>query len=440
MNIIKKEKTLLLALSLLLLMITPFCLSHQQHLVGQKPPYRFFNMRLERDSKIYAVVGDRLISVGQMTRGNKLQALAVSNPYVALRFGHSVGLIRQENLTELKPAVVMNKVERQAAVPQNLLTYQQVTIYSAATRQSQPLATLAANLRYPLQRQQQDHLKQTWYVVYLGGHQGYINARDVELDNGIPVLTYHHILTDSENKKFQHTSTTTSDVSFSHQMDYLKQEGYATLSLYQLEGYLKGTINLPARAVVLTFDDGLKSVYRYAYPILKRHGQRATAFIISSRIKHAPQTWNPDELQFMSLTELRQIQDVFDIQSHSHFLHRLDSDEKPILFDRSYHVIQLDFAHSRRALMQLNPYLQCLSYPYGGFNQTAISAAQAAGFTLAVTTLPGKVKLGDNPLALKRLYILRTDSLSHMEQLINNNNMADDSLLYNQMRKIKVTQ
>ncbi len=70
---------------------------------------------------------------------------------------------------------------------------------------------------------------------------------------------------------------------------------------------MRNKINLPARAVAITFDDGLKSVNRYAYPVLKQYGFHATAFIISSRIKRHPQKWDPKSLQFMSISELRQI-------------------------------------------------------------------------------------------------------------------------------------
>lgn len=93
-------------------------------------------------------------------------------------------------------------------------------------------------------------------------------------------------------------------------MTWLRDQGYTTLTLYQLEGYVRNKINLPARAVVITFDDGLKSVNRYAYPVLKQYGFHATAFIISSRIKRHPQKWDPKSLQFMSISELRQIEDV----------------------------------------------------------------------------------------------------------------------------------
>ena len=122
----------------------------------------------------------------------------------------------------------------------------------------------------------------------------------------------------------------------------------------------------------------------------------------------------------MSVSELKAIQDVFDIQSHTHFLHRVDGYKHPILLSRSYHVILFDFERSRRALTQFNPHVLYLSYPFGGYDNKAIKAANDAGFHLAVTTVKGKVKPGDNPFLLKRLYILRTDSLETMSRLVSN--------------------
>lgn len=190
--------------------------------------------------------------------------------------------------------------------------------------------------------------------------------------------------------------------------------------MYQLEGYLRNKVNLPARAVAITFDDGLKSVNRYAYPILKQYGFHATAFIISSRIKRHPQKWAPKSLQFMSISELKQIRDVFDVQSHTHFLHRVDAERHPILLSRSYHNILFDFAHSRRALAQFNPHVLYLSYPFGGYNAKAIQSRQRRRFSSGGDHGEGKVKPGDNPFLLKRLYILRTDSLETMSRLISN--------------------
>lgn len=343
--------------------------------------------------------------------------------YYEFKFGHGTGFIDKDDVRELKKSRKVQDDLGELNKPltnQNLITQKTIDVYTAADKDSEVFGTLEGNLRYPIIGKLKDRLNNTWYEVNIGDRLGFVNELDCEIDNGIPVLTYHHLLKNEENKRFRHTSTTTSDVAFSNQMTYLKQAGYDTISLYQLEAYLKNQINLPGKAIVLTFDDGLKSVYRYAYPVLKDYGFRATAFIISSRIKRHPQKWNPDSLQFMSVSELKQIQDVFDVQSHTHFLHRTDGNRQPILLSRSLHNIEFDFERSRRALSQFNPHVLYLSYPFGGYNQRAIQAAQDAGFHLAVTTVQGKVKPGDNPYTLKRLYILRTDSIQTMADRIAN--------------------
>ncbi|MFP1482891.1 polysaccharide deacetylase family protein [Escherichia coli] len=304
---------------------------------------------------------------------------------------------------------------------QNLITWKDTPVYNAPSAGSAPFGVLADNLRYPILHKLKDRLNQTWYQIRIGDRLAYISALDAQPDNGLPVLTYHHILRDEENTRFRHTSTTTSVRAFNNQMAWLRDRGYATLSMAQLEGYVKNKINLPARAVVITFDDGLKSVSRYAYPVLKQYGMKATAFLSLPRASNVTRRSETEIAAiYERFLELNEIRDVFDFQSHTHFLHRVDGYRRPILLSRSEHNILFDFARSRRALAQFNPHVWYLSYPFGGFNDKAVKAANDAGFHLAVTTMKGKVKPGDNPLLLKRLYILRTDSLETMSRLVSN--------------------
>jgi peptidoglycan/xylan/chitin deacetylase (PgdA/CDA1 family) len=377
-----------------------------------------------RDSKIYAQVGGHFIQVGIFKNGQNIFATphkGKEGKYYAFKFGNGEGYIAGNNVKKIKaPEFINNLPNARNKNAQGLVILKDIKVYRIPMSDNKPIATLSANLRYPLLHKLKDTDHHIWYEINLGGRKGYISAEDAEIDNGIPVITYHHILEDKENKKFRHTSTTTSQVAFREQMDYLKQAGYTTISMYELEGYLKRNINLPAKAVVLTFDDGLKSVYKYAYPVLKKNKQQATFFIITSRIKRHPQKWDPNSLQFLSVPELYAIKDVFDFQSHTHFLHRLVN-RKPILLSRSYHNILFDFKHSHRALSQFNRHVYYLSYPFGGYNKIAMEAANDAGFHLAVTTKKGKVKLGDNPFALKRTYIFRTDSIEKLARVVANN-------------------
>lgn len=98
-------------------------------------------------------------------------------------------------------------------------------------------------MRYPILHKLKDRLNQTWYQIRIGDRLAYISALDAQPDNGLSVLTYHHILRDEENTRFRHTSTTTSVRAFNNQMAGCVT-GYATLSMVQLEGYVKNKINL----------------------------------------------------------------------------------------------------------------------------------------------------------------------------------------------------
>ena len=380
-------------------------------------------MQTTEDADIWAHIGNRVISVGRIEQGQVLAVVPTDADYYEFNFGFGTGFIDKRHFKPVQGKLRIQDRLGDLNKPlsnQNLLTWQAVTLYNEPDTQSQPLGVLAENLRYPINSKLKDRLNQTWFQIRIGNRLAWVSSLEAQEDNGIPVLTWHHILRDEENTRFRHTSTTTSVRAFSNQMTWLRDMGYTTLSLYQLEGYVNNRINLPARAVVITFDDGLKSVSRYAWPVLKQYGFTATAFIISSRIKRHPQKWDPKSLQFMSVSELQSIQDVFDIQSHTHFLHRIDGLRHPILLSRSYHNILFDFERSRRALAQFNPHVLYLSYPFGGYDEKAVKAAHDAGFHLAVTTVKGKVKPGDNPYLLKRLYILRTDSLEDMARLISN--------------------
>lgn len=354
-------------------------------------------MQTTENAAIWAQIGDKMITVGHVRSGQILSVIPVAADYYEFSFGFGTGFIDKQHLGPVqgKQRVADSLGDLNKPLSnQNLITWQATPVYNAPNVGSAPFGVLSENLRYPIVSKLKDRLNQTWYQIRIADRLAWISALDAQEDRGMPVLTYHHILRDEENTRFRHTSTTTSVRAFSNQMTWLRDRGYATLTMAQLEGYVRNQLNLPAKAVAITFDDGLKSVSRYAYPVLKQYGMKATAFIITSRIKGRPQKWDPRSLQFMSVSELKGIQDVFDLQSHTHFLHRVDGDRHPILLSRSEHNILFDFKRSRRVLSRFNSQALFLSYPFGGYNSKAVEAAKDAGFHLAVTTVKGKVKPG----------------------------------------------
>jgi hypothetical protein len=259
---------------------------------GLPPRY----MQTTEDAAIWAQVGNNVVTVGNVRAGQIIAVVPTAADYYEFRFGFGTGFIDKGHLGEVQGKQRVEDSLGDLNKPlsnQNLITWKDTPVYNAPNAGSAPFGTLADNLRYPILSKLKDRLNQTWYQIRIANRLAWVSSLDAQEDNGLPVLTYHHILRDEENTRFRHTSTTTSVRAFNNQMAWLRDQGYTTLTMYQLEGYVRNKMNLPARAVVITFDDGLKSVSRYAWPILKQYGFHATAFIISSRIKAHPLKWDP---------------------------------------------------------------------------------------------------------------------------------------------------
>ena len=87
------------------------------------------------------------------------------------------------------------------------------------------------------------------------------------MSEDLTVLTYHDVVADPGDDAYAISRS-----AFVEQMDYLEQHGYQPISLETLNRAYKKQDELPKKAVLITFDDGLKSYYRFAVPVLKTYG------------------------------------------------------------------------------------------------------------------------------------------------------------------------
>lgn len=87
------------------------------------------------------------------------------------------------------------------------------------------------------------------------------------------VLQYHHV---SESTP---ASTSITPALFKQHMEYLAEHNFKVVPLPDLVKQLKNGETLPDKTVAITFDDAYESVYREAYPLLKKRGWPFTIFI-----------------------------------------------------------------------------------------------------------------------------------------------------------------
>jgi len=96
----------------------------------------------------------------------------------------------------------------------------------------------------------------------------------------VPVLMYHHVSPAAG-------AVTVSPEHFADQMALLAREGYTTLGARAFSEYLAGK-RVPAKSVVLTFDDGYLDNWVHAHPVLAKHGFTALGFLVSGWVNSGP--------------------------------------------------------------------------------------------------------------------------------------------------------
>jgi len=129
---------------------------------------------------------------------------------------------------------------------------------------------------------------------------------------GVPILAYHGI-SDIDADRY-----TVTRGQFAEQMAALRRAGFTAISDRLFARYVAGgRVRLPARPVLITFDDGIKSVWVHGDPVLKREGLRATMYIITGRVSRN----QPYYLTWAEVERMR-ASGRWDFGSHTHEGHR----------------------------------------------------------------------------------------------------------------------
>ena len=221
----------------------------------------------------------------------------------------------------------------------------------------------------------------------------------------VPILMYHRIDVLRPTLPAITRSLTVDPGDFARQMRWLRAHGYHTVTQAQLFAALEHGARLPAKPILITFDDGYRDVLQNAAPVLRRLGMKATAYVITSRISNG-------DVSFLTWPQLRRLeQDGVEIGSHT--VHHA---ELPGLTDPA--ALQ-ELIQSRHALeAQLRHPVQWFAYPAGRFDTRSEALVRQAGYVLAVTTTSGRAQDARQPFALHRYEVLDTTGVRGLASML----------------------
>lgn len=216
----------------------------------------------------------------------------------------------------------------------------------------------------------------------------------------IPILLYHHILKEEENILYTDNGAVISYENFYEQMKYLYDNNYNIITFNELEEFIYKKKKLPKKSVIITFDDGYLSNYRYAYEIIKEFNFRGSIFLVTDMILDKNVEFDANKLDMLSWQDILVMGDVFEFYSHTHDMHKFN-DDKPMLVAASANSIIQDIEKSFSYPISK----KIFSYPFGAYESHTVNLLRDYGIKLAVTVNPGYVDYESSPLELNRFVI-----------------------------------
>jgi len=206
----------------------------------------------------------------------------------------------------------------------------------------------------------------------------------------VAVLVWHDVLPAKE--VWFDTTTAT----FEQQLQAVAKGGFHVIRLSALRDHLVTGRAIPAKSLVLTFDDNGAGIYRYAYPLLRKYGFPATLFVHTNYVgkttsKHH-NTW--EELREMETSGLVEVQSL--TANHPPDLTKLSD------ADVSHELRLSAFSLEHR----LGHKIYALVYPYDVYDTRVERLAAQNGYTLAFTEDWGNAADSTSLLELHRYSIL----------------------------------
>ena len=320
------------------------------------------------------------------------------------------GRIALESLLEAVPTVAFGETGFEGVVRQQTFDARSATNFGDTgtlqpTHVSDVVSAIVAQLETPLpeeeRRSLQDAVRRKYDVaqVALAVAGIYRQALSrVRTPRAVPVLMYHRVV--HEPPVGSRHGIWVTAANFRSQMRSLRRRGFSSITFAEMDAYLRGEGSLPARPVILTFDDGYEDNLSVASDILTEHGMKAVIFMVAGRIG-STNTWDADEPQVPLVREdqLRKLVAAgHEIGSHT-MTH-------PDLSRTHEEGVRQELADSKSRIEEvIGRPVTALAYPYGGVDPSVRNVARQVGYSWGIATNSGPQLLGKDMMEVRRIQI-----------------------------------
>ncbi|UCH79370.1 MAG: polysaccharide deacetylase family protein [Candidatus Coatesbacteria bacterium] len=229
------------------------------------------------------------------------------------------------------------------------------------------------------------------------------------------ILMYHRFRAVPANKY------EVSHADFRAQLEYIARNGYEVIPIDQLVEALQthDPDLLPPRSVVITIDDGYRSAYDYAWPLLAAYEFPFAVYLYTDYINVGGKS--------MSWYEVRDLasDDLVTIGAHSMTHRNLANPRKALGRYENWVVRELTYPKVRLEA-ELGQPIRTFCWPYGSYNSYGVSVAIRAGYEGLLTVNAGSNNMNSSPFHLRRYGVYWHTPLSLFARILEGRPVTDD--------------
>jgi peptidoglycan/xylan/chitin deacetylase (PgdA/CDA1 family) len=203
----------------------------------------------------------------------------------------------------------------------------------------------------------------------------------------VPSLMYHYVswLPATDPDMDLRKDLTVSPTDFEAMLKYLRDNGYTTITTKDLWWSLDQTAPLPAKPIMLTFDDGYADAYSVVLPLLKAYGMTGVFFVTVNLV---------DKPGYVSRAQVRALADAgMDVESHA-------MDHVSMTWASTNQIYQMCKAREFLSAWTGTD-VRHFAYPSGEFNDFSGAALKSCGY------LSGYKKAGGSIQSTNAIFFLQ---------------------------------
>ena len=181
----------------------------------------------------------------------------------------------------------------------------------------------------------------------------------------------------------------------------MKNNGYKTLTIKEFKQWLYGEIDVPAKSVLITVDDGAAGTGKHngnkLIPIIEEYNMHATLFLITG-------WWDINNYRSPNL----------DIQSHTFDMHNTGTCGRPQVICASHDELLNDLNKSINVIGDKTSFC----FPFYTYDQKSIEVVKEAGFAMSFVGVNRKASISDDKYKVPRYPIYKNTTMQQFAAMV----------------------